>query len=117
MTADAVRRWLIEHTTLEPALLEGAGFETLVAERSAAAPGGEAGYLAALQASPDEVDRLMAGIAVPETWLFRYPLSFALLVAFLERRLAAGVPRLRMLSQPCKKQRSSATKGNSARHA
>jgi chemotaxis protein methyltransferase WspC len=101
MTAAAVRRWLIEHTPLEPALLEGAGFESLVAERSAAAPGGAAAYLAALGASPEEVDRLVAGIAVPETWLFRYPRSFELLVEFLERRLASGAAALRMLSVGC----------------
>ncbi len=101
MTADDVRRWLLEHTPLEPSLLEGAGFETLVAERVSAAPGGESAYLGTLGSSPDEVDRLVAGIAVPETWLFRYPHSFALLVEFLERRLAAGAPFLRMLSAGC----------------
>ncbi len=101
MTADDVRRWLLEHTPLEPGLLQGAGFETLVAERASAAPGGESAYLGTLGSSPDEVDRLVAGIAVPETWLFRYPHSFALLVEFLERRLAAGATFLRMLSAGC----------------
>ncbi len=101
MTGASVRRWLLKHTPLEPALLEGAGFETLVAEHIAATGGGEAAYVAALGGSPDEVDRLLAGIAVPETWLFRYPHSYGLLVEFLRRRLAAGAPALRMLSVGC----------------
>ncbi len=101
MTVAAVRRWLLEHTPLEPALMEGAGFETLVSERIAAAGRGESAYLAALSESTDEVDLLVAGIAVPETWLFRYPHSYALLVEFLRHRLADGAPSLRMLSVGC----------------
>ena len=76
-----VRAWLMGHTPLEPALLEGAGFESMVYERVASAAGGdEAAYLDVLRRSPGEVERLIAGVAVAETWLFRYPRSFDLLV-------------------------------------
>lgn len=96
-----VRCWLEEHTPLEPALLNGAALESLIAERLAAFGGNEAAYIAELNRSPDELDRLIAGIAVPETWLFRYPRSFDLLLGFLRARLAHGAPSLRMLSIGC----------------
>lgn len=102
MSYPAVRRWLMEHTSLEPSLLEGAGFDALVAERVAAVDGAsESAYIAALDQSEDEVDRLTAGIAVPETWFFRYPQSFRLLLEFLERRRSVGAFSLRMLSIGC----------------
>ena len=90
MTHSSVRRWLEDHTLIEPTLLEGLGFESLVAERVATFGGSEPAYIAELASSPDELDRLIAGIAVPETWLFRYPRSYDLLLDFLRRRLAAG---------------------------
>jgi chemotaxis protein methyltransferase WspC len=100
MTHMAVRRWLEEHALVEPSLLGNTGLDTVVAERVSAF-GGEPAYIEALARSPDEVDRLMAGIAVPETWLFRYRRSYDLLLEFLERRLASGQPTLRMLSIGC----------------
>jgi chemotaxis protein methyltransferase WspC len=100
MSDPTVRRWLMEHTPLEPTLLEGAGFDALVAERVATVARGDASaYIDALASSPDEVERLAADIAVPETWLFRYPNSFTLLVDVLRRR-AADAP-LRMCSIGC----------------
>lgn len=102
MKYPAVQRWLTERTSLEPSLLEGAGFESLVAERLAAIGGAsESAYIVTLDGSADEVDRLTGGIAVPETWFFRYPQSFALLADFLEARLHAGETSLRMLSIGC----------------
>lgn len=98
----SVRQWLIEHAALEPSLLEGAGFESHVAERVlAVGSGSEAEYLASLGSSADEVDRLTAGIAVPETWFFRYPQSFAVLTDFLERLRTGIASSVRMLSVAC----------------
>lgn len=96
-----IRRWLEEHSPIEPSLLEGGGVDAIVTERLTALGGSEAAYIAELERSPDEVDRLIAGIAVPETWLFRYPRSFELLLEFLEGRLAAGASTVRMLSVGC----------------
>ncbi len=52
-------------------------------------------YASLVERSHEELDRLRAQIAVPETWLFRYPASFELLRARLQ---AAGATRLRALS-------------------
>ncbi len=97
----AVRRWLEEHALVEPLLLENSGLDDAVAERIALFGGSEPAYVEALDRVPDEADRLLAGIAVPETWLFRYPRSYDLLLDFLQRRLASGEPTLRMLSVGC----------------
>jgi len=102
MSYPAVRRWLVEHTSLEPSLLDGAGFESLVAERlRAAGSESETAYVEALDGSVDEVDRLTGGIAVPETWFFRYSESFRVLGEFLSRRLQSGAGWLRMMSVGC----------------
>ncbi len=102
MTYLAVKDWLVEHASLEPSLLEGAGFEGLIAERMTASRCSiEADYLSLLGSSEAEVNRLIAGVAVPETWLFRYPLSFQLLVEFLARRRAGGGATVRMRSIGC----------------
>jgi len=102
MSYPAVRQWLVEHTSLEPSLLQGAGFEALVAERLAmGGSGSELEYVAALKECSEEVDRLTSGIAVQETWFFRYPQSFRLLVEFLERRRSEGADSIRMLSVGC----------------
>ena len=102
MSYPLVRQWLLENTNLEPTLLEGAGFAALIAERIAAvAQSHEHAYVAALRDSPDESEILAANIAVPETWLFRYPSSFALLVELLTRRLGSGAKALRMCSLGC----------------
>ena len=101
MIHTAVRRWLEANSSIEPSLLEGAGLESLVSERLGVFGRGEAEYLAELARSSEELDRLIAGIAVPETWLFRYPRSFDLLLDWLERRRAAGALTVRMLSVGC----------------
>ena len=101
MTYSSVRRWLQEQTPIEPSLLEGASLDVLIAERLPAFGNSESAYIAQLARSSDEVDRLIAAIAVPETWLFRYPRSFDLLLEFLRRRLAESQGPLRMLSIGC----------------
>ena len=101
MKYTSVRRWLEEHTLIEPSLLNGAGVEAMVADRISATGRGEAGYIVELARSSEEVDRLIAEIAVPETWLFRYPRSYDLLLQFFERRLTEGAARLRAISVGC----------------
>ncbi|MBN8597908.1 MAG: hypothetical protein J0L78_09565 [Planctomycetes bacterium] len=97
-----VQKWLTERMSLDASLLQGAGFESLVAERlRACGCGDELGYLALLARSGDEGELLAGSIAVPETWFFRYPRSFELLVEYLERMLRAGAPMLRLVSVGC----------------
>lgn len=97
-----VREWLRERMSLDASMLSGAGFESLVGERMAALRcGGEREYLDALERSEEEGERLAGAIAVPETWFFRYPPSFALLVDELVRKRAASGARLRMVSIGC----------------
>ncbi len=97
-----VRNWLMANTPLEPALLEGAGFDAMVADRVAAAGvSSESEYVETLRGSEEEAERLTAGVAVPETWFFRYQQSYKYLAEFLERRLAAGGRTLTMASIGC----------------
>lgn len=101
MSHTAIRRWLEEHTPIEPSLLDGAGLGMAIADRMEALRAGEPEYIEALSNSADEVDLLIAAIAVPETWLFRYPRSYELLAGHLQKRLAEGSASLRMLSIGC----------------
>lgn len=96
-----MRRWLEERAHIEPSLLEGAGLDAAVAGRIAQFGGAEPAYVEALSRVPEEADRLLADIAVPETWFFRYPRSYDLLLGFLESLRASGEPALRMLSIGC----------------
>lgn len=102
MNDGPVQRWLIDHTPLEPDLLTGPGFDRLIAERAAAAGcPDESAYASLLSRSPDELERLTSAVAVPETWLFRYPESFRHLEQALGQRLASGAPTLTMASLGC----------------
>lgn len=101
MTPASVRSWLEAHAGIEPSLLDSEGLGMLVAERMSHLSTSESAYVEHLARSSDEVDRLIAAVAVPETWLFRYPRSYDLLAEFLQRRLAAGATTLRMISVGC----------------
>lgn len=63
----------------------------------------EDAYWTALNASPAEQQALVEAVVVPETWLFRYPESFAALGRLALDRLPALAPGrpLRILSLPC----------------
>ncbi|MFO0872693.1 MAG: hypothetical protein U0575_01800 [Phycisphaerales bacterium] len=90
----SVQRWLVERAALEPGLLRGPAFESLVRERVREMAGGsERRYVELLDHSAEEADRLVGGVAVPESWLFRYPRSFDLLVEHLRLAAAAGERR------------------------
>jgi chemotaxis protein methyltransferase WspC len=97
-----VQRWLSDRMSLDATLMTGAGFESLIAERlTALGCGDEREYVGVLERSEEEAEHLAGSIAVPETWFFRYPLSFDLLVGHLERRLREGAGTLRMVSVGC----------------
>lgn len=101
MIPTSVQGVLSEKALINPSLLDGAGLRALVSERLPHFGGNEAAYAAELARSSDEIDRLVSGIAVPETWLFRYPHSFEYLLEFLMRRRAEIGSSLRMLSIGC----------------
>ena len=84
---DTLRDYIARHAALDPALLAGASFTGLVEARidHHGLRGPEA-YLEIVRRSPAEVDVLVEGIAVPETWLFRYPASYELLARWLGTR-------------------------------
>jgi len=97
-----VQRWLNERMALDSSLMDGAGFNGVVAERLAALGcANEHEYVGVLERSRDESEWLAGSVAVPETWLFRYPQSFAVLVEHLSRRRMQGASHVRMISVGC----------------
>ena len=78
--------------------------EAAVAARMAATGCATAdGYLLRLRIDPAERGHLTEAVVVPETWFFRYPESFAQLVALAQARratLTAAAP-FRVLCVPC----------------
>lgn len=87
---------------IAPELLDARTIESLVRSRCAAgvATSLEA-YARTLQSDPNEADRLLGEIAVPETWFFRYPGSFELLRSALSAHAAARAGAVRILSVGC----------------
>ncbi|MBX3389285.1 MAG: hypothetical protein KF691_07490 [Phycisphaeraceae bacterium] len=97
-----VQRWLSERMSLDADLMRGAGFRALLDERlQSLGLSTEDEYLSLLERSPEEAERIAGSIAVPETWFFRYPHSFGLLVEQLSSKLASGAASLRMMSIGC----------------
>ena len=97
MSLHELRRRLVERGSLEPELIAGPSFERAAAER--AGSGGFDHYISVIDRDPDEFDRLVSEVAVPESWFFRYGESFE----ELRRRLIA-LPKpgpLRMASVAC----------------
>jgi chemotaxis protein methyltransferase WspC len=101
---DRLRDYVGRHAALDPALLAAPSFAWLVDGRI-----GQLGlrdavdYLDVVRQSAAEMEILVEGIAVQETWLFRYPPSFELLAGWLQQRRRHGTTRgpLRMLSVGC----------------
>ena len=60
-------------------------------------------YRRRVERDPAELETLVAAVAVPETWLFRYRASCEWLIGWLRRRRQRGnaAPRVRLLSAPC----------------
>lgn len=105
MRFTAVSRWLAASTEFEPTLLGGRALERLVQERmDQLAISDELAYLALLQSNGEELERVLARVAVSETSFFRYADSYQALARWLgDRRAAAADPgtTLRMLSIAC----------------
>lgn len=107
MTENAItnlKRWLMEQTGLDPGVLDRSSFERLVRGRAAELGTGDVGdYVRRLRRDAVALEGLIEEFAVPETWFFRYPASFKLLVDFARQRRssAASSRRLRMLSIAC----------------
>ncbi|MFV2066344.1 MAG: CheR family methyltransferase [Pirellulales bacterium] len=101
---DALVSWLVARLGLAPTLVASetvVGFiERRIGQLDLADAGG---YLEHVRSAPDELERILAEIAVPETWFFRYPASFELLYQHLRalRSSSAEPQTLRMLSLAC----------------
>jgi chemotaxis protein methyltransferase WspC len=103
-TGHTVKRWLAVHAGLDDELMKRAWFDRHIAQRlRELGLSDEQSYCALLGRDAAERERLIAQIAVGETWFFRYPESFALLVDYLtECRLRPPASsRLSMLSLAC----------------
>ncbi|MHB8771513.1 MAG: CheR family methyltransferase [Syntrophales bacterium] len=103
-TGDAVEKWCADTLGLDGAAIGRRSVErTLSAavKRSGAADAGA--YLALLAASPEESERFLEELVVPETWFFRDSEPFVFLRRFLEREWLPSHPNrtLRVLSAPC----------------
>ena len=83
-------------------LLQGPSFASVVKVRmSALASTSVAEYRALVVTTPEELTRLACEIAVPETWLFRYPASFESLREHFSRIRTEGARRLTAASIGC----------------
>lgn len=87
---------------IAPELIDARTIEALARARCAAGAAASVGaYARMLQADPHETDRLIAEIAVPETWFFRYPGSFGLLRTLLAAQATDPSRHVRILSVGC----------------
>ena len=87
---------------IAPELIDARTIDSLVRARCAAGVASSVdAYARVLQADPSELDRLIADIAVPETWFFRYLGSFELLRTLLSVHAADPSRMVRILSVGC----------------
>lgn len=106
-TGDAKAISLIESLlrsrgAIAPELIDARTIESLVRARCAAGVAASVdAYARALQADASEMDRLIAEIAVPETWFFRYLSSYELLRTLLSAHAADPSRTARILSVGC----------------
>lgn len=113
-----IRDWLARNTRLEAELLAGPAFTHLIQERMRQCGlNREDTYLERLRHSEVERERVVAGVAVPETWFFRYPASFELLADHLRTRRTSNARRLRMLSAACAAGQEACSMAITALHA
>ena len=105
LSADQLKGWIAQQTGLDVELLDREWFDSLMAERLQARglPPSVASYRDLLERYPDELQKVVSEVAVPETCFFRYPASFDCLAAYLQQlqQQPAVVPHLRMLSVAC----------------
>ncbi len=87
---------LLTRSQIDPSLAREDAIAGIVDERRREVGGDLDDYAVRLERDPDELERLLQRITVPETWLFRYPRAFDLLRARL-----AGRTGFRALSVAC----------------
>lgn len=87
---------LLTRAQIDPSLAREDAIAGIVDERRREVGGDLDAYAVRLERDPDELARLRERIAVPETWLFRYPAAFELL-----RTRIAGRAGFRALSVAC----------------
>ncbi len=87
---------------IAPELLDARTVESLARSRCAAGAAASLdAYTRVLLSDPGEADRLLAEIAVPETWFFRYLSSYELLRSLLSAHWADRSRDVRILSVGC----------------
>ncbi|MDH3716892.1 MAG: hypothetical protein OES79_02110 [Planctomycetota bacterium] len=97
-----LKQLLVKQTGLDRALLDRPTWDAFVRRRCAELQLDDVGaYYQRVARNPAEIERIVQDIAVSETWLFRYPASYELLIKFAAKRLREGRNRLRMLSVAC----------------
>jgi len=105
LNAEQLKGWIARQTGLDAELLDREWFESLMNERlriHGLVPS-LTSYRDLLASDSDELQKLVNEVTVPETWFFRYPASFELLIAHLRelREQLSPIPQLRMLSIAC----------------
>ena len=105
LNAEQLKGWIARQTGLDAELLDREWFESLMNERlriHGLAPS-LTSYRNLLASDPDELQKVVNEVTVPETWFFRYPASFDLLTEYLRkfRKQLSPIPQLRMLSIAC----------------
>ena len=101
---DTVETWFAAQLGLDGDAIGRRNCERIVAaamKRTGAVDAGA--YRALLDASPDEAERFLEELLIPETWFFRDSEPFVLLRRFLLREWVPAHPdgQLRVLSAPC----------------
>lgn len=101
MTLDArIVRTLRRVAGLEVELLGSAAVQSAVARLAARASQVECGsYAQHVERDSEALQTLIEAVVVPETWFFRHPRAFEVLVAAMRRRTAAAPARI--LCAPC----------------
>ena len=103
-TSTDLKHWLTVVAGLDPGLLERSTLDHWVGQRLAQLRLSDVqAYLRVLRENGDELERMVAEISVPETWFFRYPASFRLLIEFARQLRTSTTPpeTLKMLSIAC----------------
>lgn len=102
MSLAAIERFLTERIGLDPHSIGQAVVRSAIERHvRGAGLGTSEDYLALLQRSPAEVDRLIADTVVPETWFFREREALALLAESVRDREGARDGAFRVLCVPC----------------
>lgn len=96
------KRRLADRTGLDIGLLKQPAFDNFVRRRSSELGLADmAAYHELVSRDPQELERLVQEVSVAETWFFRYPASFQLLVKHAASCLRKQQDEFRMLSIAC----------------